>query len=274
MSVIALFFMVIFAYSALVAFLYFFQRHLIYLPAQFLRPPSHYGLSAVEEVTIKTKDGLKLVAWYRAPKENQPILLYFHGNTGHLGNRAEKLATFLDSPIGLLAISYRGYGGSEGSPSEEGLYADASAAVQFAVSRGFSLEQIVLYGESLGTGVAVHAATEFPSVRALVLEAPYLSVKKRAQEKYPYMPVDYILKDHFDSESKIRNVKAPILIFHGHRDEVIPFMHGQVLFALANEPKEGHWYPDVHHTDFSALELIQQLQRFLHRHTLMPNSVR
>ncbi len=253
-------------YAAVVGFMYGFQRHLMYFPSKDMREPSFYGLSEVSEKTFLTDDNVEITSWYRAPKNGNPILVYFHGNRGNLGDRANKFKTFLAHPVGFLAVSYRGYGSSEGEPSESGLYEDARTAVRFLMEQGIPLSRIVFYGESLGTGVAVQMALEFGGAKALVLEAPYTSVVRRAQEKYPFIPASHILKDHFNSAAKIKSIQMPVLIFHGRLDEVIPFVHGQELFSMANEPKENHWFENVHHTDFNANVLIDSVAEFIQRH--------
>jgi fermentation-respiration switch protein FrsA (DUF1100 family) len=239
------------------------QRRLMYHPERGLLAPSEYHLSGVREVTLTSTDGTRIGAWVRPAAEGFPTVVYFHGNAGNLAFRASKFDAFLHAGLGLVAIEYRGFGKSDGVPSEDGIYDDARAAMRYAHDTlHLAPERIVLYGESLGTGVAVQMATEY-KVAALVLEAPYTSVENRAAELYPYLPVRWLLRDKFYSERKIKNVHVPLLILHGEADAVIPVTHGRRLYALANEPKTLIVYPHINHTDFDTLQLTKDLFAFL-----------
>jgi len=255
-------------YLAVVALMHIFQRRLMYMPSQGLAHPKEYGLS-LQEIYFSTRDNIKIAAWFYPAKDAKETIVYFHGNLGNLGtfSRHEKFRAFMDKGFGVLAISYRGYGKSEGSPHESGLYHDARAALDWLIAKGVPQEKIVLFGESLGTGVAVQMATEYKHIRALVLEAPYTSVLARAAELHRWVPVKYLLKDKFDSIGKITNVKAPLLILHGELDATIPIAHGRKLLAAANEPKKGVFYPHVHHIDFAPEDLAREVESFL-RETL------
>ena len=240
-----------------------FQRSLMYFPKGAVREPAQYGLPHAEDIRLITDDGIRIQAWYQPATENRPTLLYFHGNAGHLGERAEKLATFADRGFGFLLVSYRGYGKSEGQPSEQGLYTDGRAGMAYLrESLGLSLADILLYGESLGSGIAVELATAFP-VAGLILEAPYTSVENRAAELYPFIPVRWLIKDRFDSIGKIAQVTTPLLLFHGHKDRTMPVRHGRALLAAANDPKCGVFYPKVGHTDFDYTALADELEQFV-----------
>lgn len=249
-------------YAGINAYLYFFQRSILYLPVKELSEPKNYGLHETSSVRLKTADSLNITAWYTAPKHNEPTLLYLHGNAGNLGDRTEKLEAMAGQGFGILAVSWRGYGTSEGAPTEEGLYNDARAALQYLLDNGTKLENIVLYGESLGTGIAIQMATEY-NARALILEAPYTSISSRAAELYPYIPVKLLLKDHFNSIDKIGNVHIPVLIFHGYRDTVMPIHHGRKILEAANEPKEARFFDNVGHTDFDLQEISKITHDFV-----------
>lgn len=251
-------------YASLVVVITIFQRSLLYHPDRNLSSPQSYGLpETMKPVMLSTDDGITVTSWYQPAEEGKPTIVYFHGNAGHMGDRSEKFIAFIDKGFGLLTLSYRGYGTSGGSPTEEGIYQDARAAVRYVLSQSVPETHIVIYGESLGSGVAVQMATEFQKAKALVLEAPYTSITRRASEIYFYLPVAWMLKDHFDSKSKIKSVRVPLLLFHGELDPTIPIAHGKELLEAANEPKKGIFYPHVAHTDFDEDVLAQEVNAFL-----------
>lgn len=219
--------------------------------------PAQYGLDGAEVISLRTADDITITAWYvPPPTPDSPVVAYFHGNAGNISGRSEKLALLKAQGLGIMAITYRGYGSSGGSPTEAGLYEDARSAMRYLLEHNIAIDHITLYGESLGSGVAVQMATEFP-VHALVLEAPYTSISRRAAERYPYIPVHWLLKDHFNSIAKIRQIHCPLLIFHGEKDETIPVVHGKRLFEAAKEPKTLHLYPEVDHTQFDLPEITR-----------------
>ena len=252
----------LFCYASICAYLYISQRNLIYVPEKEIESPENYGLHHVHQITLTTEDNLRITAWYAKAEDNNPTIIYLHGNAGNLGDRAEKITHFTNTGMGLLAVSYRGYGRSEGSPSEQGLYKDARAAIKYLIQQGIKISDIILYGESLGSGVAVQMATEY-QVKAIVLEAPYTSISNRASELYPYIPVKLLLKDTFNSIDKIDNTQAATLIFHGYLDEVMPIEHGKKMLHQANEPKEAHFFKNIGHTDFDLKEITQIMQKFI-----------
>jgi fermentation-respiration switch protein FrsA (DUF1100 family) len=226
------------AYLLIVALLYLGQRHLIYRPDTNRPTLGSLGGLDVREVTLKTADGLSLLTWYLPPPDNAPIIVYFHGNGGHLGYRSERVAQFAAAGFGLLMPEYRGYGGNPGAPSETGLYADAQAALDFLNDQGIGSARQVFYGESLGTGVAVHMAA-LGKPAALVLEAPFTNLADVAQDRFPWLPARLLVSDRFDSLSAIGEVKAPILIMQAEDDPIVPARFGHALFAAASEPKES-----------------------------------
>lgn len=252
-------------YLALVAFLYLFQRQLLYLPDR-TRP--HLGALAgigVQEVALPTADGLALLAWYRPAGGDRPVIVYFHGNGGHIGYRADRVERFAREGYGILMPEYRGYGGNPGQPSEVGLFADAAAALRFVEAQGVPGNRIVLYGESLGTGVAVWAATRY-AVGAVVLESPFTSIAAAAQHHYPFVPALWLVSDRYDSLSRIGQVRAPILMLHGARDGIIPPQLGEMLFAAAPEPKEQWIAPQAGHNDLGRSGALDIAIAFIDRH--------
>ena len=229
-------------YTVVVLLLYTFQRDLMYRPDSIRRvPPSNYDMLAdVREIELKTPDDLRVFAWYAPPPEGRPTVLVFHGNGGSLRSQRYRLKYFKDANLGVMILGYRGYAGSDGAPSEEGLYTDARTALAWLNAQGIADAHIVLYGESLGSGIATKMATE-REFAAVILESPYTSTADVAAERFPFIPVHWLMQDRFESLSRIGAVTEPLLIMHGEADEVIPQTFGRRLFDAANEPKEGFW---------------------------------
>ncbi len=255
-------------YGGLVALLYFGQRGIMYFPDTTRRPPASVGLPQAEEVELKTSDGERLVAWHVAPRAGKPIVLYFQGNGGGLDLRAHRFAALVSDGLGLLAMNYRGYGGSSGRPSEEGLLRDAAAAHDFAAAR-YGADRIVLWGESLGTGVAVALAAERPVARVL-LESPFTSAAAIAASVYWFVPVRVLMHDQFHSDRRIANVTAPVLVLHGERDTVVPIRFGEQLYALVRAPKQFVRLPAAGHNDHDAHGALEAVRPFLNEGALKP----
>lgn len=213
-----------------------FQRKLLYFADKRLADPAQAGLTGLEELRLSTPDGQTLVAWHVAAKEGRPLILYFHGNGGALVDRLPRFRLFAASGYGLLAVSFRGYGGSTGAPTQEGLLSDGEAAYKEAQRRGYGPDRIVLVGESLGTGVATALAAAHDAA-ALVLDSAFLSAADVAAALYPIFPVRYVMLDPFRSDLSIDKVKIPVLMVHGEADQVIPISSGRALFERANQPK-------------------------------------
>jgi len=223
-------------YLGVVALMYVFQRALMYFPDPKRTPPTLAGLPQAQDVLLRTSDGETLVAWEVAPRGDKKVVLYFQGNAGALELRAERFAKLVADGTGLLALCYRGYGGSTGRPSEAGLIRDAQAAYDYAAAR-YPPRRLVLWGESLGTAVAIALAAE-RTVAGLLLDAPFTSIADVGAAAYPFVPVRWAIKDAFRSDRRIGRVHAPILMRHGVDDDVVPIRFGERLFALANEPKQ------------------------------------
>ena len=252
------------AYGGIVAGLFVFQRRLLYRPRSTRPALDELASIGVREVELTTADGLNLLAWYFPPRPGRPVILYFHGNGGHIGYRRERLRLFAGEGYGVLLAEYRGYGGNPGVPCERGLFADGDSALDFLEQRGIPAERIVLWGESLGSGVAVHlAATR--AIAALVLEAPFTSVVACAQRRYPFVPAALLLHDRFDSMSRIARVTAPLLILHGERDRVVPVRQGRALLAAASAPKEGWFSRDGSHENLIHFGALDAATAFIER---------
>lgn len=234
---------ILIAYGVIVALLFLFQRSLIYFPSSHRPEPADHLVPEMTVRTLKTADGLELLAWYRAPQgSDAPVMVYFHGNAGHIGYRGSKIRPYLDAGYGVLLPSWRGYSGNSGSPSEQGLYTDGRAALAFLEAEGIPPSRWVLYGESIGSGAAVELARaralEGSPVGAVVLESPFTSLEDMAVFHYPWIPMRWLMRDHYDSLSKIAAIAAPLLIFHGERDRIVPLSFARRL-AEAAESSES-----------------------------------
>ncbi|MEX2614656.1 MAG: alpha/beta hydrolase [Alphaproteobacteria bacterium] len=252
-------------YGIFIALLYFGQRNLLYHPDQTVPRPADYGVGEMEPIRLKTSDGLELLAWWRpAATAQAPVIAYFHGNAGHIGIRGDKVRAYLDAGYGVLLLSYRYNAGAGGSPAEDLLFSDAGTALGFLRSEGIPDNRIVLYGESLGSGIAVAMAVKH-AVGAVVLEAPYSSMPDLAQHHYWYAPSRWLVRDRFDSVSRIAAVTAPLLIVHGEHDTVIPVKYARRLFDAANEPKVFHLIAGARHNNLLEHGLPDIVLKFLEK---------
>ncbi|MBY0612685.1 MAG: alpha/beta hydrolase [Beijerinckiaceae bacterium] len=223
-------------YLAATLFMYALQRRLQYFPGGDVVVPAAAGLPGAATVTLRTADGETLSAWSIKAQPGKPTILYFFGNGGRLQYYGRRFARMTASGNGLIAVSYRGYGASTGSPSETGLIEDAETAYRQALADGASPRSIIMMGDSLGTGVAVALAARHRPA-ALILDSPFLSARHVAEIRYPIFPVDWLMKDQFRSDLLIGSIKAPLLVIHGTADAIVPIESGRALFALANQPK-------------------------------------
>jgi fermentation-respiration switch protein FrsA (DUF1100 family) len=239
-------------YVGFVALLYFAQRSMIYLPD---RSPVG-AVQGFERVALQSADGIALVSLFAPPQGSKPVVAIFHGNAGHIGHRVDKARGLMARGYGVMLVGYRGYGGNPGSPSEDGLYADARTALDWLAGRGFVEGRLVIYGESLGSGVAVQMASERKAL-ALVLEAPFTSLGDGAASHYPYVPARLLVKDKFANLAKIGAIATPLLIVHGERDRVLPVTMGRALLEKATSPKRGVFLPEAGHNDLMSFGLIQ-----------------
>jgi pimeloyl-ACP methyl ester carboxylesterase len=248
-------------YVGLAAMIYFAQRSLMYFPDRTATTPAAAGLPEASEVPLTASDGVRIHVWQVPPQPGKPVILYFHGNGGALRYRVERFRRLIGAGVGLVALEYRGYGGLSGRPSEQGLIRDAEAAYAYTAAR-YPTPQIVVWGESLGTGVAVALAAEKP-VGRLILEAPFTSALAIAQSRYWYLPVRLLMKDQFRSDQRIKKVTAPLLILHGVHDRTVPFSMGERMFELANKPKHIVRFLDGGHEDLDQNGALDAVSRFL-----------
>jgi fermentation-respiration switch protein FrsA (DUF1100 family) len=255
-------------YALAVVGLAVFQRRLLYFPDRRLTHPAEAGMSGVEELRLVTDDGEMLVAWHLPPRKGHPLILYFHGNGGALVDRVPRFRMFAASGYGLLAVSYRGYGGSTGSPTQTGLMRDGEAAYREARARGYESDHIVLMGESLGTGVAIALAATHEAA-ALVLDSPFSSAVDVAAVHYRMLPVRWLMFDQFRSDLAIRDVHIPVRIVHGDDDRVIPMNLARRLFERANEPKEFISVAGGGHLVLGLTEVFVRVREWIDTKTVM-----
>ncbi|MGE0828408.1 MAG: alpha/beta hydrolase [Hyphomonadaceae bacterium] len=247
--------------GASVAGIFFKQRSMMYFPStELVAAPAD-----IEDIRLHTRDGETLVAWRRAAQEGQPTFLFFDGNSGRPNAESARWEAITARGGGFLAVYYRGYSGSTGHPTEAGLHEDARAGYDWLIAHGVRPTDIVIYGVSLGSGVAVKLAAERPA-RALILEAPFSAAVDVAQEEFPYLPASLLMLDQFRSRDIIGNVRMPVFIAHGDADETIPFEQGQRLFALAHEPKQFVRFPGVGHNGLVRAGVYDAVWAFLDAH--------
>ncbi|QOZ28728.1 alpha/beta hydrolase [Bradyrhizobium sp. CCBAU 51753] len=247
-------------YLAALAVLFVRQREMVFpAPPVGRTAPADAGLPEAEEHVLTTADGEKVIVWHVPAKPGRPVVLFFPGNGDFLAGRVARFKGITADGTGLVALSYRGYAGSSGSPSEQGLLQDAAAAYAFTTAR-YRAEQVVVWGFSLGTGVAVAIAAEHP-VGRLILEAPYTSTAEVASATFWYVPIRLLMRDQFHSDRRIGRVTAPLLIMHGTSDAAIPIRFGEGLFSLAKEPKQFVRFPGGGHDnldEFGATGVAMQ----------------
>jgi len=238
-------------YGAFVSLVYLAQRFLQYFPERRRTAPATIGLANAEEVVLDTADGEHVIVWHVPPRNGRPVFVYFHGNGGSLRLREDRFRDLIDDGSGLVALSYRGYGGSSGRPTEKSLVEDARAAYAF-VAAHYPVGRLVLWGESLGTALAIALAAD-NRVRCLVLEAPFTSAVDVGAQHYWFLPVRLLMKDQFRSDLFVGKVRAPVLVIHGENDTVVPISLGERLYGLVRMPKRfvrvtgaGHNDLDVH----------------------------
>lgn len=236
-------------YLSVLTYFFFDQRNLLYYPTHTYTPLAEaHANPAFQEISVTTQDGIPLKAWY-APAASKPCtVVFFHGNADSLQSAAHVADPYISAGYGFLLAEYRGYSGLPGSPTEAGLYNDARADVRGLLARGVEEKRIILFGHSLGTGVAVEMATEFHAGGVMLL-APFLSIPQAAQVHYPFLPAALLTLDRYDNEKKIGWVHMPLLIANGAQDQVIPPSEGIKLDSLANQPKEFREFPGRGHVD-------------------------
>ncbi len=258
-------------YCLAVGILAWRQRRFIYVPETVRPELSAAGVAKARVLTVRTDDGLDLLAWWAPPAdETQPVVLYLHGNGGHIGYRAPRLAQLSSHGWGVLLLEYRGFGGNPGTPTEAGLQTDARAGYAALLALGIPSQRVVPWGESLGSGIAVRLATEV-DVGAVLLESPYTSIVAIGQRRFPLAPVSLLLRDRFDLIGRIAAVRAPVLVMTGGRDDIVPPAMGRAVFAAAREPKMFWFAQDAGHNDLGEAGAFDAVRAFIRQHwTIIP----
>jgi fermentation-respiration switch protein FrsA (DUF1100 family) len=251
-------------YLSLLFIIFIFQRNLLYHPKE----NNYFGDKLkvkIEKVKIKTSDNFELLGWYHEKDlRNFKTIVFFHGNAGTLENRIHKINHFKNMNINFLIISWRGFSGNLGKPSEKGLYEDGKSTINWLKRKGLKDNDIVLYGESLGTGIATHIAQN-QKFAGVILESPFTSMVDAAKNVYPYFPIKLLLKDKYENDKKIKNVNSPILIMHGEADKIVPFWMGEKMYKLANEPKYSYFTKKDNHMMEYNEKMIKILTEYLKR---------
>jgi uncharacterized protein len=244
------------------AVLFLMQRSMLFpIPRTGRTAPAAAGFAQAEEHILTTADGERIIVWHVQARPGQAVVIYFPGNGDYLAGSVGRFREIIADGAGLVALSYRGYAGSSGYPSEQGLLRDAAAAYAFASAR-YGPDRIVLWGFSLGSGVAVAIAAEHPAAK-LILEAPYTSIADVAASHFRFVPVRWLLRDPFHSDRRMARVTVPLLIIHGERDGTIPIGFGERLFALAREPKQFVRFPEGGHDDLGNYGAIDTARQFI-----------
>ena len=229
----------IFFYILLIIVVFFFQRNILYHPSvnNYLKDNLGTEPSKIEKVKVTTEDKIDLNGWfYNKDIEKFKTIVFFHGNAGSLKNRTYKLNHFKDLDVNFLIIAWRGFSGNMGKPNEMGLYEDARSAIRWLNMKGIQDKNIILYGESLGTAIAVEIAQN-KKYAGIILESPFTSMVNMGKKYYPFFPVSFLLKDKFESFKKINKISIPVLIMHGKVDKIVPYAMGKKMYELANDPK-------------------------------------
>jgi len=242
---------------------YIFQRNLLYYPRENNYSGDKLTVS-IKKVKIITQDNIELLSWYHDKDLNKyKTILFLHGNAGSLENRIHKINHFKDMDINFLLVAWRGFSGNKGKPTEEGLYEDGRSAIKWLKSKGIKENNIIIYGESLGTGIATEIA-QYKNFAGIILESPFTSMIDAGKNKYPYLPVRLLLKDKYENNKKIKNINSPILIMHGKVDNIVPFNMGKKMYELANEPKYSYFSEyDDHMIEYNE-NLLNTLKKFIY----------
>ena len=255
---------VVLAYFIIILFVYFYQRNLLYHPSEnnYLNDKITFNY---EEIFIETDKKIKLKSWFiKKDLDKFKTILIFHGNAGNLFNRVYKLNELNKLDVNILLISWRGFSGNKGKPTEKNLYRDADESVKWLNNQGVISKNIILYGESLGTGVATELGTS-NVFGGIILESPFTSIANAAKIYYPYLPVSIILKDRYDSIGKIKNINTPIFIMHGKMDNIVPQQMGLELFEKANNPKYSYFPEyDDHMMNYNK-QLLNEIKLFINK---------
>ena len=252
-------------YALFVLLLFFFQRSFLYFPSKEKTDVSYFIDSGLKEIELNTSDGLILKAWFKKPNtQDEYTILMFHGNAGHVGHRVEKFKRFIATGYGFLFLEYRGYGGNPGKPSEKGLYYDALSALEYLSKHHIFPDKIIIYGESLGCGIAVKLNSEI-AVAATILEAPFTSIADIAQRQYWFVPAKWLVLDRYEILKIIDKIKSPLLVIHGEKDNIVNISLGKKVYEAAPQPKEFLFVPNAGHNNLFEFNVEEKLLIFLEK---------
>ena len=250
------------AYIIVLLFTYFYQRNLLYHPSENNYQGDNINFN-YQEIFIDVEENIKLKSWFiKKDLKNLKTIIFFHGNAGDLTNRIHKLNELNKLDVNILIISWRGFSGNLGKPTEKNLYQDAKKSVEWLNKSGIEKKNIILYGESLGTGVATELGQE-NSFAGIILESPFTSMVDAGKHYYFYLPVSFLLKDRYETIKKLKNIRIPILVMHGEKDKIVPFNMGKKVFLEANEPKYSYFPKEDDHMMEYNENLLEALNKFL-----------
>jgi len=214
-----------------------------------------------EDVYFNAPDGVKLNAWLISAGDEAPMVMWFHGNAGNIADRVENARLLFDRGLSLFMVEYRGYGKSGGEPSEKGINLDGQGAYDYLISRGIRPENLIVFGRSLGSTVAVYVASR-NECAGVVLETPFTNMADMAKAHFPFIPGLGSFKNKFCSIDRVGSIRAPILFIHGDRDELVPYKFGRKLFEAARAEKEFYTIPGAHHNDTYIVGGREYFDRF------------
>ena len=242
-------FSAIFLYLFFGLLLFLFQRRIVFNTSGHPGTPKDYNLFSTKAIQIPTEDRIQLLSWFHLGSKKLPLLVYFHGNSFHIGDRAYRVQRYINQNWSVLLVSWRGFSGNKGKPSESNLYKDGEAVLKWiSENTNFTNQKIVVYGESLGSGVAVELGIKYRFL-SVVLEAPFTSIADIARKRYKIYPTAYLVRDKFDNISKISKLKSPLLIISGKKDEIVPHEHSIKLLNKATVIKKGVFVDEAIHNN-------------------------
>jgi hypothetical protein len=237
-------------YSLIIGLLMIFEEFFIFVPSRYPAGDWHPAGLDFQDVEFRAEDGVRLHGWYCPSPADRAVVLVSHGNAGNVSHRAEEIRLWQRQlRASVFIYDYRGYGRSEGSPNEKGLYADARAAYRWLTGeQHVAADRVVLRGESIGAAVALQLALEVPH-GALILESPFTSAVEMGRRQFPWVPVRWLLRNRFESDAKINQYRGRLLVTHGTHDSIVPFEMGRRLFEIAPEPKTFQAVEQADHND-------------------------
>ena len=252
----------IFLYFFLGLALFLFQRKILFNTSGIPKEPSYYNLENVKEIKVLTEDGISLLGWHYEGSKNNPLLVYFHGNSFDIGERAYRIERYINVDWSVLIVAWRGFSGNRGKPTEKNLYKEGEATLRWiAENTDKKYNDLVIYGESLGTGVAVELGNRY-QFASIILESPFTSIADVAKQRYKIFPTEFLVKDKFNNLAKIDKLKSPLLIISGKKDEIIPHFHSEILFNNAKGIKESLFIDEAMHNNLYDFEIEKHVIDF------------